>query len=215
MSNFEYIIASLPFLTQDYRYAEGKDFNAVIEEIRHSLSHADNRQLDILLQGFDESQLGTGFYAAALENKSAFLREYFRFDLNLRNEKVRFLNQELGRPEGTDILTGQGEEDDDKTDLEGYRFHPGEFDERDAVQEALSRKDLLERERALDDVVWDKISTLTLFDYFDLDAVLGYVAKLHILDRWLSLDEQTGREMFRRLVGEVKGTFQGVDFKDK
>jgi len=215
MSNFEYIIASLPFLTQDYRYAEGKDFNAVIEEIRHSLSHADNRQLDVLLQGFDESQLGTGFYAAALENKSAFLREYFRFDLNLRNEKVRFLNQELGRPEGTDILTGQGEEDDDKTDLEGYRFHPGEFDERDAVQEALSRKDLLERERALDDVVWDKISTLTLFDYFDLDAVLGYVAKLHILDRWLSLDEQTGREMFRRLVGEVKGTFQGVDFKDK
>ena len=187
----------------------------MIEEIRHSLSHADNRQLDILLQGFDESQLGTGFYAAALENKSAFLREYFRFDLNLRNEKVRFLNQELGRPEGTDILTGQGEEDDDKTDLEGYRFHPGEFDERDAVQEALSRKDLLERERALDDVVWDKISTLTLFDYFDLDAVLGYVAKLHILDRWLSLDEQTGREMFRRLVGEVKGTFQGVDFKDK
>ncbi len=215
MSNFEYIIASLPFLTQDYRYAEGKDFNAVIEEIRHSLSHADNRQLDVLLQGFDESQLGTGFYAAALENKSAFLREYFRFDLNLRNEKVRFLNQELGRPEGTDILTGQGEEDDDKTDLEGYRFHPGEFDERDAVQEALSRKDLLERERALDDVVWDKIFTLTLFDYFNLDAVLGYVAKLHILDRWLSLDEQTGREMFRRLVGEVKGTFQGVDFKDK
>ena len=215
MSSFEYIIASLPSLTQDYRYAEGKDFNAVIEEVRHSLSHADNRQLDVLLQGFDESQLGTGFYAAALENKSAFLREYFRFDLNLRNEKVRFLNQELGRPEGTDILTGQGEEDDDKTDLEGYRFHPGEFDERDAVQEALSRKDLLERERALDDVVWDKISTLTLFDYFDLDAVLGYVAKLHILDRWLSLDEQTGREMFRRLVGEVKGTFQGVDFKDK
>ena len=46
-------------------------------------------------------------------------------------------------------------------------------------------------------------------------VALGYVAKLKIVDRWLSLDEETGRELFRRLVSEVKGTFRGVHYDDK
>ena len=36
-----------------------------------------------------------------------------------------------------------------------------------------------------------------------------------IIQRWLKLDEQTGREMFRRLVEEVRGTFKGVEYNDK
>ena len=70
--------------------------------------------------------------------------------------------------------------------------------------------DLLKRERSLDSLVWDKIGELTLFSYFDLDSVLGYIAKLHIIDRWTSLDVETGREMFFNLIDEVRGTFKGV-----
>ena len=71
------------------------------------------------------------------------------------------------------------------------------------------------RERALDDVSWDKISSLETFHYFDITAVLAYVAKLHIVNRWLALDEQKGRELFRRLVQEVKGTFKGVNYTEQ
>ena len=41
MSNFEYIIASLPYLTMDYRYAEGQGFQTVLDEIRRDLSEKD------------------------------------------------------------------------------------------------------------------------------------------------------------------------------
>ncbi len=215
MGNYEYIIASLPYLTADYRYAQGKGFADVLEEIRRDLTGKDLEALDFLLDGFRPDKLDADFYAAALSRKEAFLREYFRFDLNLRNAKVRYLNRELGREQEQDVLSGLGTEEDEGLDTDLYRFRGGDFEEAAKVQAVLEGQDLLQRERGLDDIVWEKIDSLVLLHYFDLTAVLGYVAKLHIVDRWLALDEESGRELFRQLVNEVRGTFKGVVYKEQ
>ena len=60
--------------------------------------------------------------------------------------------------------------------------------------------------------MWEKINTLTTFNYFDIDAILGFITKMNIVARWFRLDEQTGREMFQKLVNEVRGTFKGVEY---
>ncbi len=206
MSNFEYIIASLPVLLPDYKYAEGKGFGDLIEEIRENLDEADSATLDLLLDGFDESKLGEDFFAAALKHRNRFIRSYFRFDLGLRNAKVRYLNARLGRPADQDVLTGENPDADD-ADIEGFRFRVEELDEAGAISDILAEENLLSREKALDDLVWKKVEELTVFDYFDLEAVLAFVAKLRIADRWLVLDLEEGRARFRRLVKEVKGTF--------
>lgn len=214
MSNFEYIISSLPFLTADFKYAEGSGFNSVLEEIRSNLSEKDNKVLDFLLKGFDPDQLNADFYAQALSHPQRFIREYFRFDLNLRNAKVRFLNKELGRAAEMDVITGEGTDEDENLDIDLYRFKGGEFEEQLAVQNALELGDLLSREKALDDVVWDKVNKLETFHYFDLTAVLAYVSKLHIVNRWLALDSERGRALFKQLVNEVRGTFKGVNYQE-
>ena len=215
MSNFEYIIASLPFLTADYRYADGKGFGDVVAEIRDNLSERDAAEMDFLLQGFEGDTLDADFYAAALSRGNRFIREYFRFDLNLRNAKVRFLNRSLGRAPEQDLMTGEGTDDDQDLDIDGYRFRGGEFDEALKVDAILEGSDLLTREKALDDLVWEKVDELSTFHYFDLTAVLAYLAKLHIVDRWLALDEAAGRERFRKLVSEVRGTFKGVHYVEQ
>lgn len=215
MSNFEYIISSLPYLTTDYRYEGGKGFADVIDEIRPNLSEADSAVLDFLLKGFSSDELGADFYAEALSHPSHFIREYFRFDLNIRNAKVRYLNRALGRDEDMDVLTGKGGEYDDGLDIDLNRFTGGEFEEAAKVEAVLEGKDLLIREKGLDDITWIKVDSLSTFHYFDLTAVLAYVAKLHIVDRWLALDEETGRELFRKLVNEVRGTFKGVNYQEK
>ena len=67
----------------------------------------------------------------------------------------------------------------------------------------------------------DKLSGLTLGadDYmekpFDIDILLSFITKLKITDRWSKLDPESGRELFRRLVGEVRGTFKGVQFNEQ
>ena len=90
-----------------------------------------------------------------------------------------------------------------------------EFEEEARLDAILHGKDILERERGIDDLMWEKIDEMTTYDYFDLEAVLGFLAKLHIVERWYILDEKTGREMFRKLVDEVRGTFKGVQFNAK
>ena len=112
----------------------------------------------------------------------------------MRNAKVAYLNNALGRPAGTDIF------------LEA----PGEFAESQRLESVLNTDDILARERGIDDLMWAKIDELTTFDYFDIDAVLGFIAKLHIVYRWLKLDDETGRKMFARLVDEVRGSYTGI-----
>ena len=213
MSNFEYIISSLPYLTMDFKYAGQAGFNSVISDIKRDLDEKDQGLVEFLLKGFSDKELNADFYAAALKHRNRFLREYFRFDLNLRNAKVRYLNAQLGREPDQDVMTGEDPEAED-VDIDGFRFTGGEFEEALKVDNILADKDLVSREKGLDDLLWDKIDGLSTFHYFDIEAVLAYIAKLHIVTRWLNLDEEVGREQFRRLLKEVRGTYKGVNYTE-
>lgn len=198
MDNYEYLIAGLPVLVNDGAAGQKLSAYALIEEIRELSSAKDNALFDFLLSGYDEQNFTPEFYRSALSHSNTFIREFFRFDLNVRNAKVRYLNESLGRPADQDIFL----EDD------------GEFEEREKVRSILYGKDLLAREKGLDTLMWDKIDELNTFDDFNVSALLGYIAKLKIIDRWLQLDEAAGREMFRKLITEIRGTFKGVEFND-
>ena len=213
MSNFEYIISSLPYLTMDFKYAGQAGFNSVISDIKRDLDEKDQGLVEFLLKGFSDKELNADFYAAALKHRNRFLREYFRFDLNLRNAKVRYLNAQLGREPDQDLMTGEDPEAED-VDIDGFRFTGGEFEEALKVDNILADKDLVSREKGLDDLLWDKIDGLSTFHYFDIEAVLAYIAKLHIVTRWLNLDEEVGRDVFRRLLKDVRGTYKGVKYSE-
>ena len=213
MSNFEYIISSLPYLTMDFKYAGQTGFNSVISDIKRDLDEKDQGLVEFLLKGFSDKDLNADFYAAALRHRNRFLREYFRFDLNLRNAKVRYLNAQLGREPDQDVMTGEDPEAED-VDIDGFRFTGGEFEEALKVDNILADKDLVSREKGLDDLLWDKIDGLSTFHYFDIEAVLAYIAKLHIVTRWLNLDEEVGRDVFRRLLKDVRGTYKGVKYTE-
>lgn len=197
MNNYEYIIAGLPGISTDWKFPDNVDFESIVAGIRELCSEKDNKLIDSLLDGFDEDTLGPEFYAAARKSGNKFIREYFLYDLQMRNAKVRYLNSRLGRPADQDVF------DDVETDAEDLA----------ALSKVLDTEDILTRERGLDDLVWEKISSMNTFDYFNIEAVLGFIAKLRIIDRWYKLDEGTGREMFRRLVNEVRGTFKGVEYQ--
>ena len=213
MSNFEYIIASLPYLTADFKYTDQAGFNSVISDIKRDLDEHDQELVEFLLKGFSDKELDADFYARALRQRNKFLREYFRFDLNLRNAKVRYLNAQLGRDPDQDVMTGEDPDADD-VDIDGFRFTGGEFEEEAKVDAVLSGTDLVAREKGLDDLLWDKIDRLAIFHYFDIEAVLAYIAKLHIVTRWLNLDEEVGRDVFRRLLKDVRGTYKGVKYSE-
>ena len=104
MNNYEYIITSLPDITTGWKFGE-KTPEDYIEEIVSLCSEKDKAAIAFTLEGFDDGKLNPEFYTAALSHKDRFIREYFLFDLNVRNTKVKYLNKALGRPAGKDVLS--------------------------------------------------------------------------------------------------------------
>lgn len=206
MKNYEYIVASLPDITTGWKFGEKGPQN-YIEEIVSLCSDKDRELIDFLMSGYEDENLCAEFYAKALTHKDRFISEYFRFDLNVRNAKVKYLNKALGRPSDKDVLTFT--EDAPQAVLDAISE---EFEEAADLETVLNAGDILSRERGIDDLMWEKIDNLTTFNYFDIDAILGFITKLNIVARWYKLDEQTGREMFKKLVDEVRGTFKGVEY---
>ena len=197
MNNYEYIISSLPAISLDWKFGEGASFDTYVEWIKSQLSESDRKVVNRLLDGFKDENLTKEFYEDAVKDGNRFIREYFTFDLNVRNGKARFLNKAFERP----------------LDQDTVRLDTGEFPETQRLDEALNAPDLISRERGLDSLTWNKILEINTFDYFNLEAVLGFISRLRIIGRWFSLDEKTGRKMFIRLVDEVRGTFKGVKYE--
>ena len=209
MNNYVYIIAGLPDFTPDWRQGE-KSLEEYLNQMKELLSEKDMETVRLIEDGFNKEKIGLEFYKEALAHRSGFIREFFLFDLNVRNAKVRYLNQALGRDPQKDVLSLV----DPEAEANGVEVEEQEFKEATRLQNILEGKDILARERGIDDLYWDKIDEITLFDYLNFSKILGMVVKMMIIRRWLQHDEAAGRAMFKRLVDDVRGTFKGVEYNE-
>ena len=173
MNNYEYIIAGLPLLQSGSPKGWHIDCAALIGDIRSNLSARDNALLDFFLSGYDQDSLDAAFYETALSHRNRFIREFFTYDLMVRNTKVDWI-EELMRQE---------------------------------VRAVLDCGDIIRRERGLDDLMWHKADELTLWSLFDMSVILAFTAKLKVVERWEKLDPETGQEYFRKLVQEIRATY--------
>ncbi len=210
MNNYVYIIAGLPDFTPDWRQGE-KSLDEYLRQMRELLSEKDNETLNFIEKGFDKEQITPELYKEALSHSKSFIREFFLFDLNVCNRKVRYLNQALGRNPEKDVMSLR----DPEAEETGLEPEEPEFKESAKLQSILEGHDILARERGIDDLYWDKIDEITLYDYLNFNKILGMMVKMMIIRRWLILDEETGRSMFKKLVDEVRGTFKGVEYNEK
>lgn len=197
MNNHVYIIASLPVLKRDVRSTSELDFESIVGEIVDQCEDKEKELISLLLEDSSEMEELRSHYLKARDCKNGFIREFFHLDLAVKNEKVNFLNRKLGRPAGTDTLF-----------IENYGFDEEALKE---ISAAYENADLLEREKGIDVLVWDRIDEMTMMNHLDFTAILAFLCKLRIINRWLKLDPDTGREFFRELVSEVRGSFKGFE----
>lgn len=194
MDNYVYIVAGLPELTSGFENT-GFDYAAVKESIMELLSEKDQKLVELMEEGFDESTLGAEFYAKAAESKNRFIREYFDFDGRLRNMKVEYLAKRLGK-ESDPYLVNLDEAD---------------FEEEKQIQDILADANFVDREQKMDELKWEKASDIARMDYFNMNAILAFLVKAKTVQRWAELDPEKGTEMFHKLVKEIRGTNAELD----
>lgn len=194
--NYTYIIASIPALDPSFKPSDGS-VKSTVEWIISQLDGKDAEAAAFVTDGFSTDKLDRSFYEKAFNSRVPFIKDYFGADLRLRNAKVRFLNDRLGRPAGTDIIEID---------------NAPQADDSNRINAIFTGEDLLVRERAIDDFLWATADELTLFKWFKLENVLAIIVKLMIIERWLALDEHKGRELLWRLIINVRGTYGKIEF---
>ncbi|MBR5856923.1 MAG: DUF2764 family protein [Bacteroidales bacterium] len=181
---------------------KGFNYDAVRESVYNSSEDKDRRFIEWFDFGTQEENLTPHFYKAAMKSKNNFIRKYFALDLEIRNRKVDFIAEKLGKEaDGYKVLSNM------QTDLELSEA------QLQRLSEIFANKNILEKEQQLDKFKWDFITDLNPYGVFNMDIILAFLAKGKLIDRWNKLDSEAGREMFRKLVDEVRGTFKGIENK--
>ena len=73
-----------------------------------------------------------------------------------------------------------------------------------ALQHIAEESDLMLREKKIDTLKWNWLEEQTFFKTFDIESVFAYLLKLEMIERWVSLDKETGEKTFREIVGAMK-----------
>lgn len=188
-----------------------KGFDAVetYGEIRRALSRGDRKTAGLLWSLGDIYGLGRErvewLYGKCDASRCKFLREWSRFDRNLRN----VIAAHTARGKGIEIegnLLGSGDivEMLAKSSTADFSLR-GELEYIDSLLSALDGKaGFVEKERAIDVIRWNKAEALAEFDSFGMPTILSYLVKISIIHRWEALDPAVGREMYERLLAAMK-----------
>ncbi|MEG0788681.1 MAG: DUF2764 family protein [Alistipes sp.] len=151
-----------------------------------------------------ERALFEAYYQECGASSNRFLREWSEFDRNLRNISAAVVARAAGRPI-EEVIVGAGEvaEQLQRSSAADFGLR-GELPYIDATVTAVNDEaNLLEKEHKIDLIRWNEATELVTFDYFNVDAILSYLAKINIVARWTRLDRTQGRVMFERLIAEL------------
>ncbi|MDR2882214.1 MAG: DUF2764 domain-containing protein [Alistipes sp.] len=186
---------------------KGFSADAVYGEVRRELSRANRRAAGLLWSLMNIYGLGRErieeLYSLCDASPCDWLRDWAVFDRNLRNVIAAHTARTKGRAVADSLLTIEGDKVAvalDKSSAADFNLR-GELDYMDRLLTALSdAANIMEKERAIDNIRWEKADSLAEGDTFGASAILAYLVKVAIIGRWVALDPQTGREMYERLV---------------
>ncbi len=194
MNNYYYILTGLPFITSSFD-SKDFDYSSISTEIKSMLSAKDIRLVEWLEFSFSEDNLGSHYYRQAGLSTNLFIKNYIPFDNQLRNIMVSLLAKTHNK-KADDYMVGE-------LDIE--------LDEYKAITNAYATKNIIDREKQIDRIRWEKISEIVNFEYFTINNILAFLAKAKLIDRWSKMDNEQGAILFKQFVDEVRGTFKGIN----
>ncbi len=155
-----------------------------------------------------EDQLTWLYYDHVRGCSNKFLRDWFEFDLNIRNI-VAGINVRKHKLKGKKYLIGDNYivQAVRKSTLKDFGL-ANDFEYMEKLISVQDNDNLLEREKAMDIMRWDFLDEANTFNYFTVEVLLAYVIKLQMVQRWLDMDQETGQELFRKLLDQLEKSYE-------
>ncbi len=147
--------------------------------------------------------LFTQYYSQLDNSGKKFIREWSNFDRNVKNLSAAYEARRVNKAIDSYIIGDDKIAETIKQNSSLEDFGLSEIDWTTEILKIISMSDILKKERALDNLRWQFLEKITIFEYFNINFIISYVLRLTIVSRWLLLDEKIGREMFDKLVGAI------------
>ena len=225
---YEYLIAGFEELAQGDRPAMSEE--QLLELLNEHLSESDKALLELLRRRNDDesimqlmeddavldrkAELSLSdedfrtqlLYEQGLHCKNKFVREWFAYNMDVNN----VLAATVAIKHGMDVqkvIVGDNEVAQElrKGGAMGKNAHLAALvPDLKEVVEIADIKDLMDREKHIDALRWQWLEDRTLFEVFNIEAVLAYYLKATILHRWDNLTIEEGEKVFRELVADMK-----------
>ncbi|HQO09836.1 MAG TPA: DUF2764 family protein [Clostridiales bacterium] len=164
-----------------------------------------------------KQKLVTSYIDHLLECDNEFLKSYFELEINMRNILAALNVRKHGLDaekyilkinEVSSALKSSSLKDFGLSDSVEYI---------DRLSSIFEIKDLLAREKAIDLFKWDWLDEKTVWNYFTIEKLLVHFIKVTIIERWIKLDPETGKELFERFIRELEkqGKESGITDEEK
>ncbi len=145
-------------------------------------------------------------YLKSFDN--SFLNEFIRYELSVKNVFIAL----TGKKHGLDYEKELIEKGDIVDALLKSRSRDfglaSEITQIEILIQTFENENLLERELKIDHLKWEFLDDATFFHYFTIERILGFIYKLLMVERWISLSEEDGKEMFRKLLSELESSYE-------
>lgn len=155
-----------------------------------------------------EDQLATLYYNSAISCGNSFISDWFKFNLNVNNIIIAMNCRNFGYRRETMVVG------DDEISIairtsnsKDFGIKPI-FPEIDDVMRLADEPDLFERERKIDLLKWNWLEEKGFFHYFDMEHLFIYLVRLSFLERWVRLEKETGRKVFREMISQLQHSFE-------
>lgn len=151
-----------------------------------------------------EDRLSALYYEYVMKCKNRFVSEWFELNLNVSNILTAIVCRKFGLEKENYIVGDNGVAEQLKMS-NAQDFGMGNLlDYFSELQRLMEETNLQLREKGVDLLRWNWLDENTFFKPFDIESVFAYLVKLEMIERWISLDKETGEKTFREIVSVMK-----------
>ena len=141
-----------------------------------------------------EVKLTEAYFKEAMKTENEFLNQWMEFELNLKNLLLVMSSRKQPLP-FSEIVIAANEIAEIMKDNPAADFSTQpSIDFMNPVLKIIEIENVIEREKKIDALRWKKLEEITFFNYFTIEAILSFIIKLMIIERWAMLKQEAGKD---------------------
>ena len=155
-----------------------------------------------------EDRLAALYYDYAMKCKNKFVSAWFGFNLTMNNILVALTARKF-KMDIAPLIVGDTEVCETLRTSSARDFGlAGEVDMLELLVKISETEELVEREKKIDQLRWNRMEEATFFNYFTIERLFVFLLQLEMIERWISLDKEKGNQLFRSIIAALKDEVQ-------